>query len=408
MENCFFIGRRDSSDVAIIEMKLLLKILLLTAFFNQGCGVDKPESNQFSSSSDTLIIRTEKHKGDGLFSLGVTPSNFKDTTDEFTNSVLIPDHIKNIKRMEMSTDFLAEKAHYVDIMNGRIGEKEIFIVDENNNKDFTDDSVRIFKPIKWRSNDDLIKFKYLISNGQEIVEDSSWLRIGIFYNDLWYGRSEHLIANFTFNKEKYKVGIIDVRTGCFIYGEFPEIALLSHNSKTKDTLFQNDILKRGEFLNLNGEYFRFENITNNGEYITLIKEKHFDKEIGTQVGMIAPEFICKTVAGNIVSSSALHDRIIVIANSCGCGGDQLSTGAYYEMKKEYADHIHILHLDSNIDKDQEGLQIDMEEEFNKDIYNKYRNEYCSRMCFVIGKNNRIIDKFPVSKWKSDLPKHIKL
>jgi len=389
-------------------MKILFKILLLTAILNQGCANDKQVTNQFSSSSDTLIIRTEKQKGGGLFSLGVTPSDFKDTIDEFSNSVVIPKQISNIKRMELSTDFRAEKAHYVDIMNGRIGEKEIFIVDENNNKDFTDDSVRIYKPIKWRSTDDLIKCKYFISNGKEIVEDSSWIRIGILYNDLWYGRSEHLIANFTINKEKFKVGIIDVRAGCFIYGEFPEIALLSNNSKTKDTLFQKDILKIGEFLDFNGNYYRFENISNNGEYITLTKEKDFDKEIGTQVGMIAPEFTCKTVAGDTVRSSALHDRIMVIANSCGCGGDQLSTQAYYDMRQEYANNIHVLRLDSKIDNGLEGFQIDMEQEFNRDIYNKYRNAYCSRMCYVIGKNNRIIDKFPVSNWKSDLPKHIKL
>lgn len=389
-------------------MKILLKIILLTTIFYQGCKNDKQVTNQFSSSIDTLIIRTEKQKGDGLFSLGVTPSDFKDTIERFSNSVVIPKQITNIKRMELSTDFWAEKAHFVEIMNGRIGEKEIYIVDENNNKDFTDDSVRIYKPIKWRSTNNLIKCKYLISNGHQIVEDSSWIRIGMFHNDVWHGRSEHLIANFTITKEEFKVGIVDTRSGCFVYGEFPEIALLSHNTETKDTLFQKDILKRGEFLNLNGNYYRFENITNNGEYITLIKEKHFDKEIGTQVGMIAPEFICKTVAGDTLNSSALHDRIMVLANSCGCGGDQMSTEAYYDMRNEYGNKIHLLRLDSKIDKGLEGLQIDLEQEFNRDIYNKYRNAYCSRMCYVIDKNNRIIDKFPVSSWKSDLPKHIEL
>lgn len=389
-------------------MKILFKILLLTAILNQGCGNNKQVTNQFSSSSDTLIIRTEKQKGDGLFTLVVTLSDFKDTIEKFSHSVVYPKQISNIKRMERPTDFSAEKAYYVDIMNGRIGEKEVFIVDENNNKDFTDDSVRIYKPIKWRSNNDLIKCKYFISNGQKIVEDSSWLRIGIYYNDLWYGRSEHLIANFTIDKEKFKVGIIDIRSGCFTYVEFPEIAQLSRDSKTKDTLFQKDILKIGEFLDFNGNYFRFENISNNGEYITLTKEKNFDKQIGTQVGMIAPEFTCKTVVGDTVSSSALHDRIMVIANTCGCGGDRLSTEAYYDMRKEYSNNIHILRLDSKIDKGLEGLQIDMEQDFNSDIYKKYRSAYCSRMCYVIDKNNRIIDKFPVSKWKSDLPKHIKL
>ena len=387
-------------------MKILFKILLLTAVLYQGCVNDKLLTNQFSSSSDTIHIRTEKQKGAGLFILGVSDLFFKDTIAEFSNSVVYPKQITNIKRVQMPTDFRREEAHYVDIMNGRIGEKEVFIVDENNNKDFTDDSIRLYKPIKWRSTDDLIKCKYLIFNGQKIVEDSSWIKIGTLSNNLCYGRSEHLIANFTINKEKYKVGIRDIRSGCFTYGSYPEIALLSQNTEIKDTLFQKDILTLGEFLIFNGDYYRFESITNTGEYIILTKEKNFDKETGTQVGMIAPEFTCKTVAGDTISSSALHDRIMVIANSCGCGSDQLSTDAYYDMRKEYANSIHIIRLDSKIDKGLEGLQIDMEEQFNKDMYKKYRNEYCSRICYVIDKNNRIIDKFPVSKWKSDLPKHL--
>jgi hypothetical protein len=387
-------------------MKILLRMLLLTTILNQGCGRNQKVPNQFSSSSDTLLIRTEKHEGDGLFSLGVRPADFKDTIEEFSNSVVFPKQVADIKRIKMSTDFRAKEAHYIDIMIGRIGKKEILIVDENNNKNFTDDSVRIYKPIRWHSNEGLVKCKYLISNGQQIVEDSSWIRIGTWQNDLWYGRSEHLIANFTINKEKFKIGIVDVKSGCFIYGEFAEIALLSHNLEKKDTLFQKDMSKLGEFINLNGNYYRFENISNNGEFITLIKENNFVKEVGTQVGMIAPEFICKTVAGDTISSLTLHDRIIVIANSCGCGGDQLSMEAYYDIGKEYANYIHILRLDSKIDKGLEGLQIDVADKFNSDIYKKYRNEYCSRMCYIIDKSNRIIDKFPVSDWKSNLPRHI--
>ena len=192
-------------------------------------------------------------------------------------------------------------------------------------------------------------------------------------------RSEHLITDFTLNKENYKVGIIDARLFGFFYGIYPEAAILSHNTEPKDTLFQKDILKIGEFLNLNGNYYRFENITNNGEFITLIKEINFNKIIGTQVGMIAPEFTCKTVSGDTIISSNLHDRIMIIANSCGCGGDSLSPQAYYDMRKEYGNNIYVLRLDSKIDKGLDGLQIDIAEKINNDIYNKYRNEYCSRI-----------------------------
>jgi hypothetical protein len=387
-------------------MKILLKVLLLIVFLTHGCGINKKTPNQFTSSDDTLIIRTEKQKGDGLFSLGVMPLDFMDTIEEFTHRVIYPKHITNIQRIEMSVDFRATEAHYVEIMTGRINDKEVIIVDENNNKDFTDDSIRIIKPIKWRTNDDLIKCKYLISNGTEIVLDSSWLRIGTWHDDLWGGRSEHLIADFTLNKENYKVGIIDSRLFGFFYGIYPEAAILSHNTETKDTLVQKDILKIGEFLNLAVNYYRFAHITNNGELITLIKEINFNNIIGTQVGMIAPEFTCKTVSGDTIISSKLHDRLMIIANSCGCGGDSLSTQAYYDMRKEYGSNIYILRLDSKIDKGMDGLQIDIAEKFNNDIYNKFRNEYCSRICYLIDKNNRIIDKFPVDDWKFNLPEHI--
>jgi hypothetical protein len=388
-------------------MKISLKVLLIICFLTSGCLGNKKISNQFSSSDDTLIIRTEKHKGDGLFSLGTMLIELKDTTEKFADPIAYPKQVTNIKRMEMPTDNRAKEPYFVDFITGKLDDKEILIVDENNNNDFSDDSIRIIKQIKWKSDDNLIKCKYLISNGHKIVLDSSWLRIGTWHDNFWAGRSEHLIADFTINKEKFKVGIIDTRLFGFFYGIYPEAAIISQNTETKDTLVQKDLLKIGEILNLGGNFYRFDNITNNGEYITLVKEKNFDKIIGTQVGVIAPDFVCKTVSGDTIESSSLHDRIMIIANSCGCGGDSLSTQAYYDIMQEYGSIVYLLRLDSKIDKGLDGLQIDMAEKFNKDIYIKFRNEYCSRLCYVIDKNNRILDKFPVEKWKSNLPEHIK-
>jgi len=386
-------------------MKNHLGIVLLLALFSQNCG-HKQLLNQFFASDDTLIIRTEKHRGDGLFALGVTPLSFKDTVEQFANSVVFPTQVNNIKRLQILTDSKSKESYCIDIMQGVIDGKDIFIVDENNNKDFSDDSIRIYKPIKWNSDKDLIKCKFLISNGHEIIGDSSWIRIGILYNDIWCGRSEHLIADFAIGRERYKVGVIDSRLFGFFYGIFPEAALISHNNEKKDTLFLKDLIKTGEYLNLNGSSYCFKNVSNNGEYITLIKESDFSNKIGTQVGMIAPEFICKTVGGDTIKSSVLHDRIIVIANSCGCGGDSQSTQAYFDMRDLYKNNIHILRLDSKIDKNTDGMQIDINDNFNNDFYSKYRNAYCSRICYVIDKENRIIDKFPISKWNSNLPKLI--
>jgi len=384
-------------------MKIQLSITLVISLLFQQCGNIKTP-NHFSSSDDTLIIRTEKHKGDGLFTLGVMPISFKDTAEQFSNPVVFPKQVTNIERLQIRSDLKSSESHCVDIMNGVINGKNIFIVDENNNKDLSDDSVRVYKAINWNSDDDLVKCKFIISDGHKFVNDSSWIRIGIYYNEIWCGRSEHLTADFIINKEEFKIGIIDSRLFGFFYGIYPEAALISSNTETKDTLYEKDIIKIGEYLNLQGNYYRFDNITNNGNYITLIKDMDFVKKTGTQVGMIAPDFICKTVVGDTIKSSSLHDRILIIANSCGCGGDTISTQAYFDIRKEFSADFHVIRLDSKIERGSDGLQIDISDNFNNDIYKKFRNEYCSRTCYVIDKYNKIIDKFPTSEWRHNLPK----
>ena len=113
------------------------------------------------------------------------------------------------------------------------------------------------------------------------------------------------------------------------------------------------------------------------------------------------------VSLSTIDSKLLHDKHIIIANSCGCGNDTISTEAYYTIKKLYGDQAHVIRLDSKIEKGPEGMQIDMETAFNKDMYDNYRSAYCSRICYVIGTDSRIIDKFTVTDWKSALPGIIK-
>ena len=383
-------------------MKILLPHLILIIVIS-SCFHHKGRSNQFESTRDTLVIECKKQKGDGLFTLGVIPFNFTDTTAEFDHTVIYPEQLTDIKRDQMSIDLWAEKPDYIDLIAGNLGKLKAFVVDENNNQDFRDDSIRILKPIDWNNDNDLIKCKFFRSIGQLPTLDSSWIRIGEFDNDLWYGKCEHLIAEFNIGNNSFKVGAIDSRTGWFEYKESTEIALIKDNEIEKETLLERDLLKIGELLNLNGIYYRFVGINENGDYLTLIKEQNFSKEIGTQVGMIAPDFTCKTVSGDTIRSSDLHDKILLIANSCGCGGDEKSTRAFYDMRKLYADKIVIIRLDSEIEKESGDMQIDIDDTFNKDIYQKYRNMYCSRTCYVIDKSNRIIDKFPVTNWMLYLP-----
>ncbi|MGS2738686.1 hypothetical protein [Sinomicrobium sp. M5D2P17] len=361
--------------------------------------------NQFKSGSDTLVIRTEKKKGNGVLPSMAGALDFKTSLEKFPYDVIFPTDISDVKRVQIKADLSAEEPYYTDIISGMRGEEKIFIIDENNNRDLRDDSIRIYRDMDWHSDDDLVKFNFRISNGIEVVRDSAWVRIGGMNGMLLFGKGEHLEGKFMVDEKKYVVVATDKNSTIdFVYRGFTsEIAVLAQNQTEKDTLFQWDILKKGEFLNLGGTYYKFDSITNNGDYITLIKERNFEDEIGIQVGMIAPEFTGISVTKDTIRSSDLHDKITVIANSCGCGGDTLSTQAYYEIKKAYGDRIHVLRLDSGIKSGKEGIQIDMEEKFNKGMYTKYRFMYCSRMCYVIDKNNRILDRFKVGDWNSHLP-----
>jgi len=123
--------------------------------------------------------------------------------------------------------------------------------------------------------------------------------------------------------------------------------------------------------------------------------------------MIAPSFICITISGDTINSDHLHDRTIVIVNSCSCGGDTESTKAFYDIETQYKEKLWVIRLDSRIEKTNTGFQIDVDDEFNKDMYLKYRNMYCSRICYVINRDNRVLDKFPVSSWTSNLKTDLK-
>lgn len=386
-------------------MKLFCWILFSVVFLLQGCQnpAYHEGKNKFLSSNDTLIIRTKRVKGPGLFSLGGNGIVFKDTAQKFQYSVIFPKNISDIKRIQIPTDLQSKETDFIDIISGLKDNKKIFIVDQNNNKDLTDDSIRVFRKMERHSSKNSIKVKSHLYNGKKKIKASSWVKIGTSNGNILYGRDEHLTAEFSLNQNQYTIGIIDQWSSiAFNYGFNSELALISDNSKIRDTLLNQDLLKKGEYLNLNGDYYRFDNITNNGEYITLIKEADFASKVGTQVGMIAPDFNCVSVKGDTISSYNLRDRVVIVANSCACAGDKLSTEAFFEIRKTFEDKIYILRLDSKIESGLEGWHIDTEEKYNGDIYNRYRKAYCSRISYVIGKNRRIISKFEITDWKSFL------
>ncbi|WP_223550956.1 hypothetical protein [Aestuariivivens sp. NBU2969] len=80
-----------------------------------------------------------------------------------------------------------------------------------------------------------------------------------------------------------------------------------------------EVITLDEFFKLNNSYYRFAEISKLGDEITLVKETDFESKVGTQLGMLAPEFEAISISGETVNSKALHDKVIVVANACGCG-----------------------------------------------------------------------------------------
>ena len=384
-----------------------LSVFFILLFAIIGCQKNKIIENQFSSLSDTIFIKTKIIKGNGLFDLGFGHPKFKDTLNTFSNSIVYPKGIKNLKRFQLKTDFKEKKDYNVEILLGNKNNKQVFIVDENNNKDLTDDLVRECEKISWNSPPKSVKCEYLISNGKQIVKESSWLCIGSTKGKILIGKREHLIGQFTIDNENFEIGVAGYRNPMsFTYGFGSKISVLSNLGVKTETLVKSDLMNIGELINLNNKFYRFESISRKGDLITLIKEENFETKIGTQKGIIAPTFEVISIARDTIRSSNLNSKITIIANSCGCGGDKKSTEAFYEMEKSLGKLINILHVDSNLKKSDIGIHIDSEEEFNKNFYNNYRKQYCSRICYVIGMDNRIMDKFNINEWKTKTAKII--
>lgn len=421
-------------------------ILLLTTVF--ACSKPAEDISRFTSEQDTLIIATKLHKGAGKFERIFTPLRFKEIGKP-SYSLKLPDNLFNIKHTSKVVDHDAdwykrhrhdeelelppfimeaisdntldttqlptEEQNRIDIITGLRNLVQVVILDENNNQDLTDDSVRLVTPMHWQSNDNLIKSVFHRYDGKKIVKDSSWLKVGTLGSNpmLFLGIAEYVTANFYLDEQFYQLGTADFQTS-YTYLE-PTIILLNQDSVGKDSVRKDsawkgtlvrETLYPNEFLRLNDEYYRIHKVSKYGDYITLIKEKSFGTQTGSQVGIKAPSFTAITTAGDSIISSNMHDKPILIANSCGCGGNMGSLNAYYEIEKRYGDRAHIIHIDSGMPElnNNEGFQIEMEDAANRDLFNQFRKLYCSRVCYVIDVNNTVIDKFFITDWKSFLPK----
>jgi len=429
-------------------MNKIIFLFIILIHVVTSCNISKTNGNKFSSSDGILKLETIKHKGCGLFEPLAGSLIFKKPSeDHFGLEFKLP---KNIDSIKIATNILdikpliyksfkndgdtasfnysvkkfnidtvnipkqEIKQNYLSILKGIVNDSNIIIVDQNNNQDFTDDTIRAIEPIQWRSLNSLIGFNYEIFNGSEIVPAHSWINIGKSKGNgnLLSFISQHVSSTFTLDEKSYSIAVSDGVWNC----SFDEIsiALIEENGIKKDTLATQDLLKRGEYLKLGLHYYKFENITNDGSNITLIKEDNFEDKVGTQMGMIAPVFKCHTIHGDTISLSEYKGKYLLLANITGCWSPISSYKNYKDLTDAYSQKIEFIGIDyspfflqSNIKKLNLIGKFIIAEDKNFSIQKNYRPDYCSRTCFLISPEGRIIDKFIISDWKKSLMKHFK-
>ena len=398
-----------------MKLILILSILIL-------CIENQAKAFQYSSLSDTLIIKSQKEKGYGLFIDFASGHdiNFVDTSEILHNHLKYPVNISNIKVGYEIVDFKyynskkykagnidpfnipSEKDNSIFIMKGIKDRQHIYIIDANSNCDFRDDSILQYNKNAFET---ITKVKYKIFNGLKLIEDSSWCATPSFDgNELTFFITHHLSSEFCIDKDRFKIGAIAKNNSGFTFDK-PVISLISENDSSKDKLLTEDIIDKGEYIKLGKDFYQFADISNDGKYITLIREYHFDKKIGIQKGMITPSFKVESTNGTIFNNNNLKNRLFLLANVSACNSD--SHEAYnnlYEAKKE---SFTLIGIEYGVEAAErlKGIVIVSNDNINNDFYLKYRKEPSDYTCYLIDTSGRIIEKFRIFEWESVLKKY---
>ena len=427
--------------------KTTIGLLIIIAFL-LGCKNSKHTENQFLSSEDTLVIKTSRQKGLGSlgrYLVGAGTIGFSDSerTNYISNHIL-PDNIQEFEIGFFPVDFKpyyfewykteeywAERfpsyvsSNKIDTLNipsfydnnisiliGLQNGEPIFIVDQNNNQDFRDDTIRKLQDLDWWTTDDLIYCQFKIYNEKQLIDDYSWFNIGLSGNSILGFVSHHLIADFFIDNQQFNLEIFNHRSGSIaidnplmiIPTEFDTITELIANSET---------IKVREFIKLNDEYYQFAHITNDGSFVTLIKERDFENRIGLQPGMIAPEFKAKTIAGNTISLNDFKGDYVLLINHTSCWSEKTTYQSHKEISEVFKDKVRYIGIDNShretLLRQIQNLSLPgdflIAENENPEIEEHFRPDFSSRTCFLICPAGRVIERFEISYWNENLSRH---
>lgn len=405
------------------------------------------DPGHFPHKNDTLILKTSKHKGFGLFDnahwglmveeideneewMDVIPAGISDAQlarDYIDIKFSIYENVRRNNPENLSewinrnypgidtTNIPSERENTVKVLLGTQDGKKIYIVDQNNNHDFRDDVIRTLNKFNYDvPMPEPVPCHYRVYNGREWVQDSGWVHIGLNgSNKPTISVAQHLTAKGSVDSKSFELQIVNWAPYLRFCFETPLISIVAENGARKDSLLFSERLELGQYLKLGDSYYRFDKITNDGSEITLIREEDVSGIVGDQIGFIAPDFDGVSIMGDSVSLSDYRGKYVLITNITACWSDPMSYEHYKALSEEYLPVLDILAVDASAAPLQANIDnLGLNGSFflvtdNPAIKRNYREDFCSRVCFLIGPEGHIIDKFEIGDWKSSLSMHFK-
>jgi glutathione peroxidase-family protein len=123
---------------------------------------------------------------------------------------------------------------------------------------------------------------------------------------------------------------------------------------------------------------------------------------------VAPGFSCRTISGDSIFIKDFEGKYLLLANITACWSPIMSYEYYRQMCQEYSSKFDILAIDKSPNALRQNIEdLNLEGEFviadsNLSIKENYREDYCSRTCFLIDPSGRIVDKFEIGDWRTAL------
>lgn len=419
----------------------LLRFALILFLWIQ---VNDLSAYQFTSDSDTLVLETQKEKGHGLFPGFHWPIPLKNWSEQTAPSTGTPkdltelqiafdavdpklwtyENIKNDKHGNLEKFLKANYPSRIDtaqlpamiensvrILVGLKDEVQVLIVDENNNNDFRDDPVRRVDTLDNIDKSGYIPCSFKIYNGETLIAARSWIQVEMKDGSLNYRTAQRVKTNFRIDDQEYEIQVADGPPSLRFSYDHPMLGITSYNGKEKDSLTFSETLYKGEYLKLGEFYYQFADISNDGSQITLVKETDVSDKIGTQVGFIAPTFAGVTTEGDRVALRNYKDKYLLLVNITACWSPIMSYEYYKELYDQYLSKIEILAIDESLGALKTNIRnLYLEGTFiiskgNPTLKSSYREDYCSRTCYLIDPTGHIVDKFEISDWKKALARH---